>query len=210
MKFQFAVLFVTAITAAASFWDAPYPEELKLQHGPTLLILVGMASSSVWFRMSNLSFTCIIAFLMLHIIGARWIYSFVPYDKWTDTLFGIELTQHFGWQRNHYDRLVHFASGLLLTPPASELVQRAGRMRPCAAAVTSIAVVLAVGAIYEILEWQIATFFSPAAAESYNGQQGDVWDPQKDMALAWFGAVIAAVIVFRCSFDPIKGQSVSS
>ncbi|MGB7329279.1 MAG: DUF2238 domain-containing protein [Rubripirellula sp.] len=203
MKFQFAILSVTAVVAIASFWDAPYPDELKLQHAPTLLILIGMALSSVWFRMSNLSYTCIIAFMMLHIVGARWIYSFVPYDRWTDALFGFELNRHFGWQRNHYDRLVHFASGLFLTPPASELLQRAGRMRSSVAAITSIAVVLALGAVYEILEWQIATLFSPAAAESYNGQQGDVWDPQKDMALAWLGAIIASVLVFRRSFSPL-------
>lgn len=60
-----------------------------------------------------------------------------------------------------------------------------------------VASVLAVGALYEILEWQIAIVFSPAQAEAYNGQQGDVWDPQKDLALAWFGGLISAGLVFR-------------
>jgi putative membrane protein len=30
-------------------------------------------------------------------------------------------------------------------------------------------------------------------ADRYNGQQGDFWDAQKDMALATFGACVAAL-----------------
>ena len=64
-----------------------------------------------------------------------------------------------GWQRNHYDRLVHFASGLLIAPPASEWLQRGTGMRPLGAAIMSVAVVMSIGAIYEILEWQIAVSY---------------------------------------------------
>ncbi len=157
--------------------------------------------STCWLRLSNVSFACLIAFLWLHILGARWIYSFVPYDEWSESLFGNSLSDAFGWRRNHYDRFVHFASGLLVVLPAAEGLQRWGGMRPFAASLMAIATVLAIGAIYEVLEWQIAIVF-PAQAESYNGQQGDIWDPQKDLALAWFGAVIAAGLVFRHRFVP--------
>ena len=63
----------------------------------------------------------------------------------------------------------------------------------------AVASVLAVGAVYEVIEWQIAIAFSPTQAEAYNGQQGDVWDPQKDMAMAGFGSILAAVFLFRWS-----------
>ncbi|TWU47163.1 Inner membrane protein YjdF [Rubripirellula tenax] len=200
MKFQLGLIVIAFALMAISFWDAPYPDELKLQHAPTLTILLGLAVSSFYFRMSNLSFVCIISFLIIHIVGARWIYSFVPYDEWSMAILGTSISDHFGWQRNHYDRFVHLASGILLAPPAAESLQRLGGMRPMAAAMTSVAVVLAIGAVYEIVEWQIATILSPAQAESYNGQQGDVWDPQKDMTLAWFGAVLAAVALARHRF----------
>jgi putative membrane protein len=58
--------------------------------------------------------------------------------------------------------------------------------------------ILSAGAFYEIAEWGVAMVFSPETAENYNGQQGDVWDPQKDMLLAAIGAVIslAGVLMF--------------
>lgn len=197
MKTQVVLLLATLALTALTFIDAPYPDELKLQHAPTLGFLLVLAATIWWYPLSLSSFVCVTVFLWLHILGARWIYSFVPYDEWTTAIAGVSLSDHFGWQRNHYDRLVHFASGLLFVPPAAELLQRLGGMRPLGAAVVAVAVVLAGGAIYEILEWQIATLFSPAQAEAYNGQQGDVWDPQKDMALAWLGGVVGAALVFR-------------
>ena len=191
------LILATAIVTALTFIDAPYPEQLRLQHAPTLLILLNLAVASHWGWFSGRSVLCVLAFLWLHILGARWIYSFVPYDRWSETLFGATLSEAFGWQRNHYDRLVHFASGVLLAPPASELLQRYAGMRPRGAAIQAIAVVLALGAIYEVIEWQIAVVLSPAAAEAYNGQQGDIWDPQKDLALAGLGALIAAAFLWR-------------
>lgn len=68
------------------------------------------------------------------------------------------------------------------------------------AAVLAVCMVLAVGALYEILEWQIALAFSPAQAEAYNGQQGDVWDPQKDLALALLGGIFSAALVWHQRF----------
>lgn len=146
--------------------------------------------------MSGLSFACCISFLWLHLIGARWIYSFVPYDDVAVSIFGQSISESFGWQRNHYDRLVHFASGLLGLPPIAEALRRRCGIQPFAAACLAMACVLAIGAAYEVLEWQIAITMSPAMAESYNGQQGDVWDPQKDLALAWIGAIVAMPLVF--------------
>ncbi|MEM9589177.1 MAG: DUF2238 domain-containing protein [Planctomycetota bacterium] len=197
MKQQLAWLGAVACLIPLSFIQAPYPQELVLQHVPSVLAVFGLIWVITHCRISSRSLTCLIAFLFLHVLGARWIYSFVPYDDWTRSLVGISLSEQLGWQRNHYDRLVHFASGLLGVPPASELLQRAASMRPRGAAIMAVSVVLSVGAIYEILEWQIAVTLSPAQAEAYNGQQGDVWDPQKDLALAWLGGMISAAAVSR-------------
>ncbi|WP_246146656.1 DUF2238 domain-containing protein [Rubripirellula lacrimiformis] len=205
---QVGLVVLTGIMALVSCWDAPFPAELKLQHIPTVVILLLMTWSTFACRFSMASFVCVAVFLWLHIVGARWIYSFVPYDDWSQSVSGSSLSQRFDWRRNHYDRLVHFASGILIAVPAAECLQRWGGMRPLGAAIVSIAIVVAIGAVYEILEWQIATFFAPAVAEAYNGQQGDVWDPQKDMALAWFGATISAGLLFRYRFESAAGGSV--
>lgn len=207
MRTPLLILLVVALLVPLSFIAAPYPQELLLQHLPTTAALIGLALVIWQFGISSLSYYCLLAFLILHIIGARWIYSFVPYDAVVSYFTGTSLSEAFGWQRNHYDRLVHFASGVLGVPPASEMLQRFGNMHPRGAAITSVATVLAIGAIYEVLEWQVAVLLSPEHAEAYNGQQGDVWDPQKDLALAWLGALIAMVFVFRRK--PIVAASVS-
>ncbi len=197
---QLLILLIVAAWVPVSFISAPYPNELVLQHVPTLAALIALAMVIHFSQISSLSFTCLIAFLILHIIGARWIYSFVPYDAWTSYVAGTSLSERFGWQRNHYDRLVHFGSGILGVPPASEMLQRFGNMLPLGAALMAVATVLAIGAIYEVCEWLLAVTLSPAQAEAYNGQQGDVWDPQKDLACAWIGATLAMLLVMRRDF----------
>lgn len=194
---RYLLLGLTAALIPLSFVAAPYPEELVLQHVPTVLVLLLLLVLTPRLAISWWSFLCIMMFLWMHLLGARWIYSFVPYDDWTRLLTGSSLSEQFGWQRNHYDRLVHLASGILGVPIASEALQRMAAMRPLGGVVLGVSIVLAVGAAYEILEWQLAVWLSPEQAEAYNGQQGDVWDPQKDLALAGIGAIVSAACFFR-------------
>lgn len=206
-KLLWLLLIATLVATAASFWEAPYPAELRLQHLPTVigLVCLGVAIERHWLSAS--SAICLLAFLWLHLIGARWIYSFVPYDSWAEALCGKSLSTVFGWKRNHYDRLVHLASGLLFVLPVWESVQRQGLTSRSWLAVLSISVVLAIGAVYEVVEWAIAMIFAPQYAESYNGQQGDPWDPQKDLALAGLGAMISAtVLVMTRRANPSKSS----
>ena len=196
MKRWFIALALTTTAVPASFIAAPYPQELILQHVPTIFGLLLLAVAICRFHPSVASLACSFAFLWLHIIGARWIYSFVPYDDWTQALFGMRLSDFFGWERNHYDRLVHFASGFLGLPILSDFLQSTCGLRPRGGSLLAAAVVLAIGAIYEVIEWQIAISFSPAMAKSYNGQQGDVWDAQKDLALALLGAMLCVPLVY--------------
>lgn len=192
---RLALIGFTALAMPLSFLSAPYPRELVLQHIPTVIGLLLLLGIVLKYRPSSTAFYCSLAFLWLHIIGARWIYSYVPYDEFLRAITGRTLSETFGWERNHYDRLVHFASGFLGLPILSEYLRSIYRLRPLSAAVFAMLGVLAIGSMYEILEWQIAMAFSPEMAESYNGQQGDVWDAQKDLALAWLGAIICSPLV---------------
>jgi len=201
LKYQFILIGLLLAAVPLSFVGAPYPQELVLQHTATLLGLACLTAAVVFANATKLSFACVSIFIGLHIVGARWIYSYVPYDEVAKYLTGTTVSELFGWQRNHYDRLVHFASGLLGVPPASELLQKYGGMRPLGAALMGIACIMTIGAWYEIFEWQLAVRLAPEQAEAYNGQQGDIWDPQKDMAFAWLGSMLSAVLLFRWSAD---------
>ena len=186
-------ILVTLLATVGSFWQAPFPSELRMQHVPTVigLFALGITVRRNW--LGHRSVICLLLFLWLHILGARWIYSYVPYDRWAEWLTGQSLSARMGWERNHYDRLVHWASGVLFVPPIEELLERHGLRGRTFAALLSICVVLAIGAAYEVAEWQVAVIFAPEYAEAYNGQQGDPWDPQKDLALAGLGAVMCEV-----------------
>ena len=117
----------------------------------------------------------------------------MPYDEWAQTLTGRTISGAFGLARNGYDRLVHMAFGLLWVLPFAEAMRRHAGMKRRASLWTAFLFVGAVSAMYEIFEWLLTIVLAPELANDYNGQQGDVWDSQKDMATAIVGAGIAAL-----------------
>lgn len=188
----FALIFVTILFFGYSFIDPLYVDEQWLQHFPTVIVipLLFVGVRKKWLSTSSL--LCILAFLWLHILGARYIYSSVPYDDWVTVCCGVSVSDWFGWERNHYDRLVHFSFGVFCMLPVFEAVIKHGQLKPYWALFFALQTVLAISALYEVLEWQVAVLMSPEDAESYNGQQGDLWDAQKDMALAFLGSLFPA------------------
>jgi putative membrane protein len=66
--------------------------------------------------------------------------------------------------------------------------------------------ILATSLLYELFEYGLTLTLAPEMADSYNGQQGDIWDAHKDMALATIGALMAAVAVrLRKTLNKVAG-----
>ncbi|MAT14443.1 MAG: hypothetical protein CMJ46_04150 [Planctomyces sp.] len=141
-------------------------------------------------------FYCCIAFLVLHLIGARYFYSLVPYEKWLNSFFGFTLEETFGWERNHYDRFVHFWYGVLLSVPTWNLYARFLTKSRLMLMLLTLQTILATSTLYELAEWILTMVVAPAMAENYNGQQGDMWDTQKDVALAFAGSAITCGVLW--------------
>jgi putative membrane protein len=99
-----------------------------------------------------------------------------------------------GWERNNFDRVVHFSYGLLLAYPIREIFLRVVEVRGFWAYFLPMDVTLSTSALYELLEWGAAATVGGDLGAAYLGTQGDIWDAQKDMALAAGGAVIAMAI----------------
>ncbi|WP_281179418.1 DUF2238 domain-containing protein [Sphingomonas pituitosa] len=137
----------------------------------------------------------LLLFWLLHTLGGRYTYSNVPYDQWAVAVTGHGISDALGLTRNGYDRLVHLAFGLLWVAPFAEAMRRHAGMGSQASVWTAFLFVGAVSAFYEIFEWLLTMLVAPGLADEYNGQQGDVWDPQKDMAIAMLGAAIAVLWV---------------
>lgn len=195
-RFQLATLALLAALLLLSLVRAPYPHETTLQHIPTVLVLIAWPFLARRYPLTNPAFLCIAGFLLLHIFAARYIYSYVPYDEWAQRFFGFSITDKLGFRRNHFDRVVHFSFGALLVRPIWEICVRYLGIPRRVAYYTAFEFVLAFSMVYELIEWWLSLVLAGADAESYNGQQGDIWDAQKDMALALVGALCALVILF--------------
>ncbi len=135
--------------------------------------------------LSRVSYTLIFLFACLHMVGAHYTYSLVPYDRWFPWLAG---------ERNHFDRFVHLCYGLLLAYPVREVFLRVADVRGFWGYYLPLDVAMATSMLYELIEWAAAELFGGELGVVYLGSQGDVWDAQKDMALASVGAVFAMLV----------------
>src|SRR3972149_2057939 len=104
------------------------------------------------------------------------------------------IQEWLGFSRNHFDRVVHFSFGLLMAYPIREIFLRVAHTKGFFAYYLPFDVTLAFSGAYEIIEMLVAVIVSPGAGDAYLGTQGDVWDAQKDMGLAAFGAVLCMVV----------------
>lgn len=159
------------------------------------LLIAGLIASYRKFRLSRISYFCIFLFLCFHEIGSHYTYSLVPYNQWTESIFGTPLNDWFGWERNHYDRFLHLAYGLLFAYPIREIFIRVVKVKGFWGYFLPLDLTLSTSAIYELIEWAAAIVFGGDVGTAYLGTQGDAWDAHKDMALAGLGALVAMVSV---------------
>jgi putative membrane protein len=158
------------------------------------LVLAGVALLAVFHRrllFSRVSYTLIFVFMCLHQIGAHYTYSEVPYDVWFQRLTGWTFNSLVGWERNNFDRIVHFSYGLLLAYPIREIFLRVVNVRGFWGYFLPLDLTMSTSMLYELVEWATAVVFGGGLGQAYLGTQGDEWDAHKDMALASLGALIA-------------------
>lgn len=146
-------------------------------------ILVGTHRS---LRFSNVAYTCLFLFLVLHEVGAHYTYSEVPWREWLRAAAG---------GRNHYDRFVHFCYGLLIVPAAWELFEARAAPRGFWRYLMPLLFMMSHSVIYETIEWLAAEVFGGDLGTAYLGTQGDEWDAQKDMVLAAAGAMVGLLVI---------------
>lgn len=152
------------------------------------------------FPLSRISYTLIFLFLVLHEIGSHYTYAKVPYDEWLRAATGFSLNEFMGWERNHFDRFIHFAFGLLLAYPIREVYCRIADVRGFWGYFFPLELTMAASMMYELIEWGAAEFFGGELGMAYLGTQGDVWDAHKDMLLASVGALIAMLVTLLINY----------
>ncbi|MEF3192482.1 MAG: DUF2238 domain-containing protein [Campylobacterales bacterium] len=137
----------------------------------------------LWKRrlLSSEAIHSILLFLAFHAVGAHYTYA-------QTTPFRL-ISDLFGFERNHYDRLVHFLFGFLLLLPAVELIKR--HIAQPLTLLVAAAFLVTLSTLFEIIEWIVVLIVDPNLGIAYLGAQGDIWDAQKDMLAAFLGIVAA-------------------
>lgn len=195
------------LAALALLWIVlaiePVDRETWVLENTLLVLFVGaLVASYRRFRFSDAAYVAMFVFLCLHVIGGHFTYSLVPYDAWAARLTGTTINEAFGWERNHYDRLLHFLFGALLAAPARDLLVRVTGVLPGYGYALAVVLLMAASSLYELIEWGAALVFGGELGIHYLGTQGDEWDGQRDMALAALGAVL--VMSLAAGFDWIR------
>ncbi|QSP93563.1 DUF2238 domain-containing protein [Marinobacter salinisoli] len=180
------------IFLAVLMWSAIEPKDRvtwMLEVLPAVIGLCLVAWCVVRFPLTPLVYWLILIHAVILMVGGHYTYAEVPLFDW--------FRDWFGWQRNNYDKLGHFAQGFVPALIARELVIRfdvfhgRGWM-----SFFVVCFCLALSAFYELIEWWVA-LASDEAADAFLGTQGYVWDTQSDMAWALSGAVIALLVLAR-------------
>ncbi len=152
----------------------------------TILFIAGLALTHQRFRFSDASYTLMLVYIVLHVYGAMHTYAENPLGYW--------LQEKLAWERNHYDRIVHFSFGFLLAYPMRDWFMNHFKWPSWVCWVLPVEITMSFSAAYELIEWAVADVFFPAQGPAYLGTQGDAWDAQKDMGLAFSGAVLAMLL----------------
>jgi putative membrane protein len=159
----------------------------RLENMLTVLAVVFLICTYRKHQFSDLSYLLMCIYFCLHVYGSKHTYAENPFGFW--------LMETLDLPRNHYDRIVHFSFGFLLAYPMREMFLKWLKFPNWVAWMLPIEITLSVSAFYELIEWVVADIVFKAQGHAFLGTQGDIWDAQKDIFLAFCGAILATTIV---------------
>ena len=141
------------------------------------------------FPLTPLAYRLIFVHALILMLGGHYTYAQVPLGFWMQRVFG--------FSRNHYDRIGHFAQGFVPAIIAREiLIRRSPLTSGKWLFFIVLSVCLAISACYEFIEWWSA-LIGGSAADAFLGTQGDPFDTQADMFMALIGALAAQLLLAR-------------
>lgn len=199
-RFALALLSVFLLVWTVSGINPSFRSDWILENVIVFLAVPALMLTHRRMPLSKISYGAIFVFLCLHEVGAHYTYAMVPYDQWFEALTGKGLNERLGWDRNHYDRVIHLSYGILITYPMREIVLRISRVQGFWAYLLPVLVVISTSTLFELLEWAAALFFGGDLGVAYLGTQGDVWDAHKDMLLAAIGSLTTTMLVLGINF----------
>lgn len=201
MKIEKFHLLLLAVFFAVLAWSGIRPHDYfvwLLEVAPALLGLAALALTYNSFRLTNLLYVLILVHAIVLVIGGHYTYAEVPAFNW--------LRDNFHLDRNYYDRVGHFMQGFVPALIAREILIRKSVLKsgPWMYFLV-VCICMAISEFYEFLEWWVAVA-TGTAAEAFLGTQGDPWDTQWDMFLAFVGANAALISLSRLHDKQLSGK----
>lgn len=192
------------IFLAALVWSAIRPHDYFtwiLEVFPALIGLGIVFATRRRFPLTPLLLTLLLIHSIILMVGGHYTYAEVPLGFWME--------RAFGFSRNHYDRIGHFAQGFVPAIIAREILirRRVVNSRGWLFSIV-VAFCLAISALYELLEWAVS-IATGSKGDAFLGTQGDVWDTQKDMFLAFIGSIVAQVTLGRLHDRQLESSTVN-
>ncbi len=151
---------------------------------PVVIVFALLAITYPHFRFSNLAYGLMAFWIFWHTVGGHYTFANVPFGFVTDL---------FGFERNHFDRIGHLSVGFYAYP-LMEWVTRKRWCGPILASFLGVFFIMSIAAGYEIVEWWFAVVVGGGAGIEFLGSQGDIWDAQKDMLADTLGALATMVL----------------
>lgn len=187
------IIFIWSVIKPVSYLD------WLAEVSPAVVILIIVIATYNKFRFTTLSYFIIAVLSILTFIGGHYTYSEVPFFNW--------IQDEFDLKRNNYDRFGHFLKGLSAIAIRELLLRNTQLTRGAWLFGITVSIVLAVAALYEIIEW-LSTKISSGGkvSKDFLGMQGDQWDAQWDMALALVGSILA-LLLFSKLHDKLLRES---
>jgi len=173
-------------------WSAIRPNDYFtwfLEVFPVLIGLPILMLTYAKFPLTNLVYGLVLLHAIILLVGGHYTYAEMPLFNW--------LRDYYGWDRNYYDRLGHVAQGFIPAIITREILLRRSPLRPGKwLFFIVVCICLAMSAFYEFIEWWVA-LASGSDAVAFLATQGDVWDTQWDMFLAFLGALSAQLLLAK-------------
>jgi putative membrane protein len=181
-----------AIVVVVLVWSGVQPADRftwVMEVFPVLIAVPVLIATYRRFQFTPLVYTLIAIHACILMLGGKYTYAQVPLGFWME--------RGFGFARNHYDRIGHFAQGFVPAMIGREILTRASPLKGSRwLPFVVLAFCMAISAFYEFVEWWTA-LATGSAAEAFLGTQGDPWDTQWDMFFAFVGAIAALLLLSR-------------
>jgi putative membrane protein len=187
------VFFVTLV------WSVINPKEdftCFLEIIPALIGVLVLALTFNKFRFTNFTYFLILIHCIILFIGGHYTYAEVPFFDF--------IKETFHQSRNNYDKVGHFAQGLVPAMIIRELFIRKNVIsNKSFFNFIIVSICLAISAAYEWIEWFVS-IASGDEGDAFLGTQGYIWDTQSDMLFATIGAITGLILFSRIQDQQLK------